>query len=180
MSVDGGGLLQPADGNDDLIMAAAPPPPVSTILGHTVFPPAFLPLTTTTFTAQTSIYPRTMPHADAANIPEHVRSKAELWELIYTRLEALLEGERNWVRTEFYLSKRGHSLTAVFRQVTNCANAASLVFTALLSSSEFFGTRDMAVNWCGTFDVASPTDHRLCAVLLRSSDMNTSNRILPR
>jgi len=73
-----------------------------------------------------------MPHADTSLIPHSIKTKPEFWTHVYTQLKSLLEEERNWV--------------------SNCANAASLIYNSLLAFPAYFGSDDgKAVNWCGVY-----------------------------
>jgi len=65
-------------------------------------------------------------------VPSSVTTKAEFWEHVYSQLEPLLEGQRNWV--------------------TVLANTSSLVYNALLDFPAYFGPEpNKAVNWCGFY-----------------------------
>ncbi|KAF8070795.1 GAF domain-like protein [Lyophyllum atratum] len=76
-----------------------------------------------------------MPHADSSLVPHSIKTKTEFWEHVYTQLELLLDGQRNWV--------------------TNTANASSLIFNSLLALPAFFGPdENKAVNWCGFYVVS--------------------------
>ncbi|KXN90963.1 hypothetical protein AN958_03030 [Leucoagaricus sp. SymC.cos] len=88
-----------------------------------------------------------MPHADASLIPSSIKTKPEFWEHVYMQLEGLLEEEGNWVNLKplvcgFPSFTNGH-------QITNCANAASLIYNSLLAFPAYFGNK--AVNWCAAY-----------------------------
>ncbi|TFL03067.1 GAF domain-like protein [Pterulicium gracile] len=72
-----------------------------------------------------------MPHADSSLIPSSITTKVDFWQHVYSQLEALLEGQRNWV--------------------SNLSNASSLIFNALAAFPSHFGTEEKAVNWCGFY-----------------------------
>jgi len=72
-----------------------------------------------------------MPHADTSLVPESIQTKIEFWDHVYGQLEALLDGQRNWV--------------------PNLANASSLIFNSLLGFPKYFGDHHKAVNWCGFY-----------------------------
>lgn len=78
-----------------------------------------------------------------------IKTKPEFWAHVYTQLESLLVEERNWVKLPTVLSSLFFSLDRP-HQVTNCANAASLIYNSLLAFPACFGSaNDKAVNWCG-------------------------------
>ncbi|KAE9393219.1 GAF domain-like protein [Gymnopus androsaceus JB14] len=73
-----------------------------------------------------------MPHADSSLVPEEVKTKSQFWSHVYTQLEPLLDGQRNWV--------------------SNLANTSSLIYNALLAFPAHFGSEpEKAVNWCGFY-----------------------------
>ncbi|CAE7057838.1 unnamed protein product [Rhizoctonia solani] len=71
-----------------------------------------------------------MPHADSSYLPEHVKTKSQLWAHIHEQLGYLIVDQRQWV--------------------SNLANASSLIYHSLASFPEF-GTGDSAVNWSGFY-----------------------------
>lgn len=88
-----------------------------------------------------------MTHADSSHLPSEIKSKAQFWEHVFLQLQALLEGQTNWVceTHHVYLGL----LEIILHKVSNCANASSLIYSSLLSFKPFFGNDDKAVNWCG-------------------------------
>ncbi|KAG5352597.1 hypothetical protein C0989_001631 [Termitomyces sp. Mn162] len=75
-----------------------------------------------------------MPHADASLVPKSIQTKKEFWDHVYGQLEALLDGQRNWI--------------------TNLANASAHIFSSLQGFPAHFGQDDKkAVNWCGFYIV---------------------------
>jgi len=72
-----------------------------------------------------------MPHADSSLVPQSITNKTEFWAHVHSQLEALINGERNWV--------------------SNLANASSLMYNSLLAFPAHFGPADNAVNWCGFY-----------------------------
>ncbi|KAJ3989526.1 GAF domain-like protein [Lentinula detonsa] len=73
-----------------------------------------------------------MPHADSSLVPDEIQTKAQFWSHVYTQLEPLLDGQRNWV--------------------SNLANASSLIYNALLAFRTHFGPDPgRSVNWCGFY-----------------------------
>lgn len=86
-----------------------------------------------------------MPHADLSLVPPEITSKAEFWIHVRDQLHHLLADQRNWVcRSLPVPCRRQHHF-----QVTNSANASSLIYHALLAFKPHFGNGDRAVNWCG-------------------------------
>ncbi|KDN52730.1 hypothetical protein K437DRAFT_253925 [Tilletiaria anomala UBC 951] len=81
-----------------------------------------------------------MVHADAATIPDGVKSKAEFYDHLHAQLSSLLDGQRNWV--------------------TNLSNASSIIYASLnrfqqrLAKSQQ-GYQAKTVNWAG-FYLLSP------------------------
>ena len=92
-----------------------------------------------------------MPHADSAFVPGGL-DKAQFWEHVYEQLTALLDGQRSWVRLSACLPVQPFLTVCAYQrslQVTNLANASSLIYNALLAYPPHFGDGDRAVNWCG-------------------------------
>ncbi|KAF8971093.1 GAF domain-like protein [Flammula alnicola] len=90
-----------------------------------------------------------MPHADSALVPDSIQTKSEFWEHIHFQVESLLDGQRHWVR-----NSRGNmsKSTTYAQQISNLANASSVIFNSLLAFPKFFGrSDDKAVNWCGFY-----------------------------
>lgn len=83
------------------------------------------------------------------NISSSIQTKTEFWDHIYSQVEALIDGQRHWVCIRWpYSSNIVHFL--IIMQVSNLANASSVIFNALLAFPKFFGrSEDKAVNWCG-------------------------------
>lgn len=49
-------------------------------------------------TVSVSVFQHTsMTHADSSHLPSDIKSKAQFWEHVYLQLQALLEGQTNWV-----------------------------------------------------------------------------------
>ena len=38
-----------------------------------------------------------MPHADSVALPEYVKSKEDLWQHVYSQLDALINVDQHWV-----------------------------------------------------------------------------------
>ncbi|QRW15643.1 methionine-R-sulfoxide reductase [Rhizoctonia solani] len=76
-----------------------------------------------------------MPHADSSYLPDSVITKAQLWAHIHEQLGYLIASQHSF-RTDC--------------QVSNLANASSLIYHSLASFPEF-GTGDSAVNWSGFY-----------------------------
>ncbi|CAD6892722.1 unnamed protein product [Tilletia controversa] len=81
-----------------------------------------------------------MVHADAASIPDDVKTKADFYEHLATSLDALLGGQRNWV--------------------SNLSNASSVIYASLNRFPAWAGSEDQSqapkpVNWAG-FYLLSP------------------------
>lgn len=81
-----------------------------------------------------------MVHADAASLPEHVRTKPDFYEHLFESIEALITGQRSWV--------------------SNLANASSLIYFSLnrfqQRSAELNpGYQAKVINWAG-FYLLSP------------------------
>jgi L-methionine (R)-S-oxide reductase len=88
-----------------------------------------------------------MPHADSSLVPETIQSKADFWAHVYTQLEHLLGLERNWASCDFRNEEDVSGL--LYAQVSNLANASSVIYNSLLAFPAHFGTNEKAVNWCG-------------------------------
>lgn len=88
-----------------------------------------------------------MTHADSSHLPSDIKSKAQFWEHVYVQLQALLEGQTNWVCGKHFGVLGLIELTIY--KISNCANASSLIYSSLLSFEPFFGNDNKAVNWCG-------------------------------
>ncbi|KAK0562111.1 hypothetical protein OC844_002859 [Tilletia horrida] len=81
-----------------------------------------------------------MVHADAATLPESVKSKAQFYDHLAESLEALLGGQRNWV--------------------SNLSNASSVLYASLNRFPAWAGAEDKSappkpINWAG-FYLLSP------------------------
>jgi len=105
-----------------------------------------------------------MPHADASLIPSRYVVIIDHRILSHQQDEALkvnqnsghmsihswrvLSGKREtgWL----FLHSRSILLAHGWYEITNCANASSLIYNSLLAFPAYFGTAsDNAVNWCG-------------------------------
>ena len=120
-----------------------------------------------------------MPHADASLIPSRYVVIFDHRILSHHQDEALkvnqnsghmsihswriLSGksETGWL----FLHSNTILLTHGWYEVTNCANASSLIYNSLLAFPAYFGTAsDKAVNWCGMLLRSTPQPGILIAV----------------
>jgi len=73
-----------------------------------------------------------MPHADSALVPSSITTKPQFWAHVHEQLSYILnDQDRNWV--------------------SNLSTVSALIYHSLRDFSEYFGTGDRAVNWCGFY-----------------------------
>jgi L-methionine (R)-S-oxide reductase len=90
-----------------------------------------------------------MPHADSAWLPKEIVTKVAFWEHVHGQLQSLVIGQRSWVRMSVGLIANKFKYAHALAQVTNLANASSLLYNALLAFNPHFGHDEKMVNWCG-------------------------------
>lgn len=104
-----------------------------------------------------------MPHADSSLVPETIKSKPEFWDHVYTQLEPLLSSERNWVSKHTRVMYQQRFIDFEM-QVTNLANASSVIYNSLLAFPSHFGAEERAINWCGAVKISSVNPTSLMAL----------------